>query len=373
MRTTPSPLTRRLAAMTALVALPLAAAVGCGKAADSKKASVQDTLQKAADNLQASGAASFTLHLDDPAGKLKRSATSATTSPLTAGQADALLGGTVTVTYDPVAGKTLADVQKLPATTPLADRLKSVNVAMSVKADGGSVAEVRLVDGDLYARVGLDTISDLAKKGGSSGIDGQIEQFASSAPAQLAPLVADVRAGRWLKLPLAPYAPQLDALLKAQPSATPGATSGLVAAVTPFVTVTDAGSKDGADVLDVTVQAKQALKAVAGSIAAMTAGLPGASSLNTAQLDGLGDGTVDGQVFLKDDHLTRMTLDLGSAVRLRPASASPAPDVAGSLLTLDVDDSADEVTAPTDVSSADVASLVQQALAAFGGGQNATG
>jgi hypothetical protein len=56
------------------------------------------------------------------------------------------------------------------------------------------------------------------------------------------------------------------------------------------------------------------------------------------------------------------TLDLASAARLAPGGT--AQDLTGSTVTVDVDDTADEVQVPTDVSSVDLSSLVEQGIAA---------
>jgi hypothetical protein len=363
---------RRLTAGVALVALPLGAAVGCGSAATAQKDSVQTSLQKASDNLKASGSTSFELRLEDPTGSLKKAATSGAdaTKPE---QADLLLGGRVSFTVDPTGGKTLADLQTMDPALPITEQLKASNIAMTVQADGGAVVQVRLVGGDVYANVDVDKASDLATKAGSpSDLGQQLDEAAAQAPAQLAPILTDVRAGKWLKLPLAPYAEQLKAL---QP--TPGASASidsrrlgmdLLNAVKPYVAVTDASSDGDTRVLDVKVQAKQALKAAVTSLKAMGGAVPGLAQLDTSSLDAIGDGTANGQVTLESDHLTKITLDLGSAVALAPVGATPAPDLSGALVTIEVDDSADDVTVPDDVSWVDLGALVDNALASLGGG-----
>jgi hypothetical protein len=364
---TPVPLlARRLTAGVALVALPLAAAVGCGTASSAKKESVQSSVTKASDNLRASGSTSVVIRLDDRQGNLKKAATSGK-DPAEPQQADLLLGGTVSFTVDPANGKTMGDVQNADPAMPVLDRLKLTNISMSVQADGGDVAQVRLVDGVVYAQVGIDKIADVVKKTGSStDVRGELDDLAAQSPGQLAPLVTDVRAGKWLKLPLAPYAEQLKALQQqAGPSAAVDSQKlgmDLVNAVKPFVAVTDASTSGDDRVLDVKVQAKQALKAALDTVKKMDGALPGVAMLDTTDLDKLGDGTVDGQVTLSDDHLKKITMDLQSAVRLAPPGATPAPDLTGSTVTIDVDDSADEVTVPGDVSSVDLGALVQGAL-----------
>lgn len=362
---------RRLTAGVALVALPLTAVVGCGAAAGEKKQSVQTSLQKASDNLRNSSAASVTLRFDDDKGSLKKALTTGGSSAKPE-QADLLLGGSIAITYDAPAGKTLGDVQEAVGGASTSEQLKSVNVAVTVQADGGSVASIRLVNGDLYANVGVDKLAEVVRKSGSStDVGAELDSAADQAPDQLKPVVTDVRAGKWLKLPLAPYSEQLNALQKqTAPSAsvdTQKLGMDLLNAVKPFVAVTDASSSGSTRVLDVKVQAKQALKAATDALKNMQPALPGLSGLDTASLDRIGDGTANGQVTLDDDHLTKVTLDLQSAVALVPPGSTPAPDLTGSLVTMQIDDSADEVQVPDDVSSADVGALVQGALTGLTG------
>ena len=370
----PAPRVRRFTAGVALVALPLAAAVGCGEAAETKRQTVSDSLSQASQNLQSSESTSVVLRFDDASGNARRTLTSGS-DPATPEQADLVLGGTVSFTVDPAAGRTMRDLQAVDPATPLEEQLTLVNMAMSVQADGGPLAQVRLVGGDLYAQVGLDKVGDLAARAGSAtDIGAAVEQLSTDAPPELQPLLADVQAGKWVKVPLAPYAEQLEQLGKdTAPSPSPSVDTrklgtDLLNAVKPFVAVSDASSDGDERVLDVKVQAKQALTAALGTLSQLSPRLPSLRDLDVSELDRLGDGTVDGQVTLSDDHLTKITMDLGSAVRLAPVDgSSPAPDLAGSLLTVDVDDSADEVVVPEDVSSFDVGPLLEQALSASSG------
>jgi hypothetical protein len=367
--TAPPPLARRLAAGVALVALPLVAAVGCGEAVEAKKESVQGSLQKASDNLSASESVSVVMRFDDASGNARKALTTASEDPATPAQADLLLGGRISFTVDPAAGKTLRDLQTADPALPVAEQLKLVNLAMEVQADGGPLAQIRLVGGDLYANVGLDKITDVAEKAGSTeDLAGQVQQFAASAPAQFQPLVADVMAGKWVKVPLAPYAEQLKQLgEEGAPVPSPSVDTqklgtDLLNAVKPFVAVSDATSDGDERVLDVKVQAKQAVQAAMTAFTQAAPGVPGLDQLDTSGVDRIGDGTVDGQVTLSGDHLEKITMDLGSAERLAPPGATPSPDLSGSLLTVDVDDAADEVAVPDDVSSFDVGAVVQQLL-----------
>ena len=128
----------------------------------------------------------------------------------------------------------------------------------------------------------------------------------------------------------------------------------------PFVTVTDAGGDAGQRVLDVQVQARKAVEALVQTFTRLAGPAAGTDPLPADALDGLGDGTAAGRVTLQDGHLSSLALDLGSVARL--ATEPGAPDLAGSTLTLTVDDTADEVAAPSPVSDVDVAELAESAL-----------
>ena len=354
-----TPLARRLTAL-ALLALPLGAAAGCGATPSAVRSNVEAELQQASTHLQDSRSTSMTLRFEDPQGTAKKALTSGD-DPARPALADALLGGTVSITVDPTGERTLRDVRGAGPDVPVAEQLELANLAFSISADGGALAQVRIVGGDLYVSADVSRIFALAEKAGDVDASQQLEALVGQAPPQLMPVLRDLQAGRWLKLPLAKYATQLDRLARTQPppSADPEELGNdLLAAVRPFVTVTDAGGEDGARVLDVQVQARKALEAVLDTIRSVSPTVPGLDELDSAALPEITDGTVDGQVLLQDGHLTRVTLDLASVGRLAP-EGERSPELAGTRLALDVDDTADEVVVPDDVSGVDVGEVVQ--------------
>lgn len=363
----PSPLLRRrVPAALAVVVLPLTALVGCGQAEQSTRSSVEAELRQAGDHLLDSESTTVTISLDDAKGTAKAAITNGPDAAPEA-VADALLGGSVSFTIDPASGKTLRDLQSTDPATPPAESLKLVNMAFSVDADGGPLVQVRLVGGDLYTAVDLERIGGLADKAGEPDFSAQVDEFARSAPPDFQPLVADLQDGKWVRLPLAEYADQLNEL-GSPPAGAPSPdpdklASDLLAAVRPFVEVTDAGDKGDQRILDVRVQAREALKALFDVVGRS---VPGLDQLPAQQLDTLAAGTVDGKVFLEDSHLTKLSLDLSSIARVSP-DGSTAPDLTGSTLTVSVDDSADEVEVPEDLSSVDVGVLVEQFLGSLTG------
>ncbi len=360
----PALLPRRVPAVALVLAL---GAAGCGSAQQAQRQTVEAELQSASTHLLDSRALSVRVGLTDPAGTARAALTEGDVPPALAG---VLLGGSVTVTVDPTGTRTVRDLQAMDPRTPATEVFEAVSMAMTVEADGGPVAQLRLVGGDLYGSVDLDRVAGIAQKGGAPDVAEAVEDLAEAAPPELAPLVEDVQAGEWVRLPLAPYAGELDRLNAEAPPATSDQLAGdLLAAVRPFVQVTDAGGDAGQRVLDVQVQARKALEALLSTLSRVAGPAAGMDPLPADALDGLGEGTAAGRITLQDGHLGTVALDLGSVARL--ADEPDAPDLSGSTLTVEVDDTADEVVAPSPVSDADVAELVEGAFAELSGSQPA--
>lgn len=365
----------RLAAGTLALVLPLAAAAGCGA---EKRRTVKAELSSASSNLQSSKAVSFTVRLGDTAGSLKKLATkdkSASTSALV----PSLLGGSITYVVDPVGNKTLKELQAQSGNgADLAKALKSINLALIIKDDKAAVGELRLIEGTLYLHVDMNEISRLAGIAGKPDFNHQLDIGIGGNPA-FSQGLKDVRAGKWIKLPLAPYLDQFQKLAQSfTHGATPssGATTApdykalgndLFAAIKPYVKVTDANNSSSDRVLNIDVQARPALKAGLGVLKA-SKGLPFASLLSAvtdSKIDStIKDGSVHGTITLASGHLKQVAVDLESFRQLDP---SPGTDsLAGSSVIFDVNDRADELAAPTDISSFDVGALIGSFLGGFG-------
>jgi hypothetical protein len=352
----------RLAAGTLVLALPLVAAAGCGVA---KKRTVKQELSAAQQNLADSKAASFTLHLDDAKGSIAKAATADGSLPEAA--AKDLVGSSITVTLDPASARQIKAVKKDASESELKTDLAKARLSLQVKDATATVAELRLVDSALWVRVDLSEIDRLAKEAGQDGVAQQVDDFIASAPAEYRPALKDAKAGKWMKLPLSDYLGSLKDLTSSLP--TPAATSAsrdrigkdVFAAVKPYVKVTDANDSSSKRVLDVRVDVRGAAKALLG-VAKGSKDLPFGDALGAvtpAQVDShVRAGTAHGTVTLSDGHLEQVTVDLGSIEAL-DATAKDRSTLTGSRLVLDVDDSADEVTAPTsNVSDVDVKALV---------------
>jgi hypothetical protein len=364
----------RLVAGTLVLALPLVAAAGCGA---QKRKSVRQEFTAAQGYLGASKAAAFTLKLSDPQGTLAKLITKDGDTP--AALAHAMLNGSITYIADPVGDATLKSVSSGATPTDLKAALNKVNLGFVVRDDKAEIVELRLVAGNLYAHVNLAEIGVLAKAGGVDDFDAQLDEGIAAMGPGFKTGLADVRAGKWLKLPLATYLDQLQDLAN---GLTPGATpatpksydfTGLgekaYAAVKPYVKVTDANDSSKDRVLDVTVQVKPALKALL-SLFKAEKDLPFASFLadaDPAEIDKkVSNGSAKGTITLHDSHLTKVALDLES---LRLLSTDPGVDsFAGSQVVLEFDDSVSQLSAPTDVSSLDLGALIEELIGSFFGG-----
>jgi hypothetical protein len=367
--------TVRLAAGTLALSLPLLAAAGCGV---EKKKTVAAEWSAAQANLEKSKAVSVTLRLDDAQGNLAKQAKKDGTADAIV---QAVLKGSITFTGDPAGSATLQQLKPTASAADAKASLEKVNFGIVVRDDKAAIGEIRLVAGDLYARVDMKEISRLAKAGGDAGFDAQLDQTIGSLDPRLRQALTDVRAGKWLKLPLSKYLTQLQELAKGFDPALGQADTAkkydynglgmkVVAAVKPYVKVVDANDSSSERVLDVKVQARPALKAVLAVLKAEKS-LPFAGLLDVtpAQIDeNVADGTAHGTITLKDSHLKQVTVDIES---LRLLSTDPGKDsAAGVRLVVDIDDQAAQLTAPTDLAKVDLGAIVEefmQSMGAFSG------
>ena len=372
----------RLAAGTLILALPLAAAAGCGV---QKKLTIKAEFASAGSNLSSSKAVSFTLSLEDRRGKLAALAKTDHAGVV----ADTALASSITLTIDPAGARTLADLSgkgscdatKKATPSDVSAALKKVNVGIVVKDATSALGELRLVDGALYAHVDLKQIGVLAKKGGVEDFDTSVDHAITSAGPKFSQALTDARDGKWLTLDLARYAGKFSDLAKnftsqfqtqtgtsttAMCAGAKDLSKNLVTALKPYVKVTDANDSSSDRVLDVDVKVRPALKAALNVVKAAK-GLPFGkllSGLQPADVDSsVADGSARGTITLKDGHLTQFAVDIESIRRLDPHAGKN--DLTGSFVVLDVNDHADALTAPSDVSTFDVGALLDDLLNSF--------
>ncbi|MCW2623106.1 MAG: hypothetical protein JWL64_2708 [Frankiales bacterium] len=367
----------RLGAAAAVLVLPLSL-TACG-GGDSKSGSDSPSetagvtkkddgkIQDAYANLLKSKSTSFAVSLSDPDGNLKKSLLEDSSSdPIKPETVDRILGGKITLSVDPTGTKTFQDIQGMDVQADPAAALKAVNLALKVEDKDGPIAELRIVEGVIFASVDIDKIDQIDKEAGGKGVGTSFDEQLSQLPGGTA-IGPDLRAGKFLKLDLTPFIGQL-AKLAGQtptPSSTPAPdaskklTDDLLAAVKPFTQITSQGKGD----FDVEVEAKSALKAAAGVLS--TSGLPGAKDLDLTEIDKLRDGKLKGAFSLDGDHLKEATLDLASIVAIAPADPK-SPNLDGSKVKLAVNDSADGIGVPDKVSAVDLNSLLGFLLGSLG-------
>jgi hypothetical protein len=369
----------RLAAGTLVLALPLAAAAGCGV---EKKRTIKAEFSSAVSNLENSKAVSFTLSFKDTKGTVAGlvNKDGSVAKPLV----KELLGGSVTYTVDPASDKKLKELDYTAGTSSadLSAALKTVNLGFVVKDSTTALGELRLVDGVLYAHVDLKEIGRLAKAGGTKDFDSQLDDAVTSADPTFTQGLIDVRAGKWIQLPLTKYISKLQDLAKGVTgSKAPtksssldigGLTQRVFKAAKPDITVTDANDSSTNRVLDVNIKMRSALKAALLVLQAEK-DLPFASDIAKVDPsdidDNVSSGTAHGTVTLKSGHLTQVTVDIESIRTLNPdEKPSSKNSVAGASVVFDLDDRAGEVMAPTDVSTFDVGALFDKFFNGISGG-----
>lgn len=370
--------TVRLAAGTLALALPLAAAAGCGV---EKKKTVKAEFAAAQANLDKSKAVAVTFRLDDAKGNLVKGLTADDTP---AALAQALVKGSITFVGDPAGNATFASLKPTASQADVKASLEKVNFGIVVRDDKAAIGEIRLVAGDLYARVDLKEIGRLAKAGGAQDFDSQLDELIGSADPRFAKALSDVRAGKWLKLPVTKYLTQLQDLAKNFNPALGAADttkkydyqafgSKLFTAVKPYVKVTDANDSSSDRVLDVKIQARPALKAVLAVLKA-DKDLPFGSLLDVTPAlidENVADGTAHGTITLKDSHLKQVAVDVES---LRLLAKDPGKDsAAGVRLIVDIDDKAAQLTAPTDLATIDLGGILEEFLQSFGAASSFSG
>jgi hypothetical protein len=363
----------RLAAGTLVLALPLAAAAGCGV---EKKRTIKAEFSSAVSNLQNSRAASFTIGLKDTKGMVAGLVNKDGTVPKPL--VKELLGSSVTYTVDPASDKKLKELTYSSGTssTDLSAALKTVNFSFVVRDASTALGEIRLVSGVLYAHVDLREIGRLATAGGAKDFDAQFDDAVGSADPKLAQGLKDVRAGKWIQLPLATYISKFQDLAKSVTGSEEftksthvdagGLLQKVFSAAKPSIKVTDANDSSTNRVLDVNIKVRPALKAALLVLQAEKS-LPFAAEIAKVDPsdidDNISEGTAHGTVTLKSGHLTQVTVDVESIRKLDPNETSATKNsVEGASVVFDVDDSAQEVSVPSDLSSFDVGSLFDDFL-----------
>lgn len=338
--------------------------------------------RQAADALKNAKVASFTLHLQDPAGELGKLGQGADMGT----QLDVLERGAVRVTVDRAGDTTIGQTGSTTSgKDQQADPVAALKAAGAFEVawtqSGKDVAALRLVDGVAYVRL------DLAAFRAATGQDVPVDQLSGSdAPPQFATVVEGVKSGKWLSLDLAGLyqkadkAGLLDAEKQAQgldpsavdPAAVRSLAQDLLQAVRSASATSETVGKDQQVTVSVSVKAKQALLAALDVLGepAYSSLLDADATLSTSlssarsQIAALPDSPVTGSVLVEKGHVRRAALDLAGVVALG-TDAQAKSTVKTAQLVVDVDDSAPSLAVPAADQVVQVDPLVDLALGSF--------
>ncbi len=365
--------TRKLSVLAAALALPLAL-TACGGAEKAKQAGDLSTDNNAAkEALQNAKSAGFTLRFNDPDGALRRALEKPAdpSDAVPASVADALVKGSITIRVDGAGEAKAFDFSALRGKST-AEQLQAGNVEIVVRGGDADLLQLRIVEGTAYATSDVNKLDEMIKAdGGGKGI----QEGLQGAPPAIRTAVNDMRAGKWVKLPITPYIAKLEQLgqqLQQQSGASPSATPDpaelldkLLASVQPHVRLADLGKSGDVRTATVKVNVKEALTALTKTSSSLFGGaVPGAGSTDKL-FAGLADTPVEGKLTIDDGHYTSLEVGMAQLVELDKTPSAETPDFGASSLLLDIDDDAGAVDAPDDLSSADIASLVDQFFSAF--------
>jgi hypothetical protein len=375
---------RRSWKMTAAaVAVSALALTGCGAAGGSSLKTDNATAKK---NLLSARALSVTFRLDDPKGEFKKALmTKGTGSHLTAAQAAAVVGGSVTMTLSSGNGKPLYDTAGTKPTS-LSKALSAANMDLTVRTSAGVLGDLRLVGGNLYVRTdwaAIRNVADVSAPGGAAKLDATVASALTHPDiAVYATAIRDVQGGKWLKVPVAQYADRIVSAIQGQtgqamPSPDPVAMKTFLAslkgAITPRVTLSDLTQTGKSRTVNVDVQAKAAIGAGLAVLQTNRKlfGLPDSVKLPAASdLTDMTSSKVRAVLTIDNGHYTKLRIPTGQIEALdgKPDPTDPTPaDLGVSALVLDVTDAAAPVTAPTPdtVSSFDLGQIVDMVLNAL--------
>ena len=359
-------------ATTCLLALAVGGSIavaGCGATG-----SLRADNAHAMSSFKAATSLSVTLGLSDPDGKLAKAVQSGDGST-TAAQAAVLIGGTISFTVSANGGREL--FAKGAADQPLDQQVKQSNFDLTVNGLGGKLVEIRLVDGILYAASDIAAVKKAADLGGP-GAGARVDEFLNSVPPQLKQGADDLRAGKWLKVPIATYVEQVHKPAKAAGGGAPdpAKTRGyaklgkdLQAAITPNIGLTILGATGDTRNVSIDIKVKQALTAVLGVLDtdAATFGLPPGLLPKGDALKDVSDKTLSATLTITRGHYTKIAVPFAGLAALDAHLSSAVPPLGKSAIVLQLDDSAGPVSAPTNVSSFDIASLLDQFIQRFSG------
>jgi hypothetical protein len=359
----------------------LAVAVGVSACGSVQQLSAKDSVSKAVSSYSDAKSAKFVLSLDTTVADLNALARADGDEPMSASEQATLakvLAGDVTLSVQAPGGKTFGDSSKAyqslsdrPSITSnpqaYANALKqSGSVGMLVNYRGSGLAELRMVNGVVYAKADGPTILKLAGEPQS-----ELDDALAGAPPALAPLTKAAH-NQWVSIDLA------SALPSALKDLTPGGVPTPTASINPAtiqnlldslksayrknVTIKKIGSGDkgteyqlSAPIKQIAAAVEPQLESLAGQLGDPAADLGAdAPSLKVevhSELGKLPNSNFDADVWVKDDKLT------GFAVDVAQFDAKAAGHKV--VLNVDVHLNGGAVSAPSGATALDVKGLIQ--------------
>ena len=189
----PSPAPPSRIAGSLVLALPLAAAAGCGareEDAPSRRSSpprraTSPTARRPRSRCGRRHPAATSRALAVKDGSLETSL------------ADALVGASITYVVDPTGDQTLGQ-SSASGTSLSTESLKETNLAFVVRDDKATLGEIRVVDGVLYLHVDVEEIGRSGRGGRRGGLRRPLDAAGTDGPPELAGIIKDLRAGKWI-------------------------------------------------------------------------------------------------------------------------------------------------------------------------------
>jgi hypothetical protein len=366
--------------------ISLAVALGVTGCGEVQKMSAKDQVSDALSGFENAKSATFTVSVDSTTADIA-AISKAQNEPMSASDQANLakvLDGDVVLAVQAPDGKTFGDAgagasavsgsqdlsSLLGDPQKFSEMLKQGSFSVSVRLSGGSLVDLRSVDGVIYAKADVKKILDLA------GEDPDVlDQQLSGLPPAMAPL-AKAAKGEWVSLDLAKAAAAAkeSGLLNSLPTATPSPAvdaaklnkliESLKAAYRDKATITELEDDDQrGDGFRLTAPAKQVAQAVSPDLIALVG--KAAEAGGRKAITEIPDKNFSLDVWVKDKKLTAVSLDLTQFLD------KPVP---GKKLAVDVDIDVDSgaVEAPTGATEIDVQKLLKSipggALSGLAGG-----
>ena len=350
---------RRIETFTALAATgAVVALAGCGgSSSPTTPKDPKGELSASIGNLSNTDALTTTLKLETTAGDLQTIAKSGK-KPTTLSDADAqaIASANLVIETKTTNGKKLSELK--------AGDSKSTNVSIRGVDGGNTLAEIRVIAGNLYLQGDLKGILDLAHQPKTYG---ELQARAATLPKFVQAFVG----GKWVSIngdAAKGLASQFGVNTQQSPSSAQSQQliNDLKNIIDKDVTVTKVGTDARGDHLKMSGNTRTLAKDFVNSV---TSEVPGAAALsNQLQPSNVPSRTMTVDAWVKDGTLSELSLDL---VQFAPPGEAPAG--AHLPVALTFDQSGDDISTPSDVTPVDLSQLGTLLGALSGGSSSGSG